>query len=226
MSFSFLLPILEGGEKMTKKQLIISAVIAVILIGLIVAVSVYGKSNNSNINDSKKVTYPERRQIATSIGDEADSSESPGTGTSSDSDSNSSGSNNSGSSSKAAGSIGSGNLYQKTYKAAPPETSGYPVPKSHHFFQIEGSLKPSDPDQAELAIYIDFESNFEKQLQELEKTIQPILGQDITKEIVAYMRTKTSRSVGLDKWWETDSKKINVASGYGSYIIEFLSWKK
>lgn len=66
---------------MTKKQLIISAVIAVILIGLIVAVSVYGKSNNSNINDSKKVTYPERRQIATSIGNGAEGSGSPGTGT-------------------------------------------------------------------------------------------------------------------------------------------------
>jgi hypothetical protein len=40
------------------------------------------------------------------------------------------------------------------------------------------------------------------------------------------MRTKTSRSVGLDKWWKTDNKKINVASGYDSYIIEFLSWRK
>jgi hypothetical protein len=211
---------------MTKKQLIISAVIAAILIGLIIAVSVYGKSNNSNINDNKKVTYPERRKIATSIEyeDEADGSKSSDAETSSDS--NSAGSSNSGSSSKSAGSIGNGNQYQKSYKAAPPETSGYPIPKSHHFYLIEGSLDPSDPHKAELKIYLDFESNFEKQLKELEETIQPILGLEITKEIITYMRTKTSRSVGLDKWWETDSKKINVGSGYGDYVIEFLSWKK
>mgnify|MGYP001493887707 CR=1 FL=1 len=208
---------------MTKKQLVISAVVAAVLIGLIIAVSVYGKSKNSDIGNSKKVTYPERRQIATLIENKADGSESSGTGTSSGS--NSAGSSNSGSSSKSAGSIGSGDLYQKTYKAAPPETSGYSIPKSNHFFQIEGSLKPSDPHKAELAIYLDFESNFAKQLQELEKTIQPILGPDVTKEVIEYMQTKTSRSVGLDKWWETNSKKINVASGYGDYIIEFLSWK-
>jgi hypothetical protein len=58
-----------------------------------------------------------------------------------------------------------GNLYQKTYKASPPETSGYPIPKSHHFFRIEGSLKPRDKKQSELAVYLDFENNFDTQLQ-------------------------------------------------------------
>ena len=208
---------------MTKKQLIISAVIAAVLIGLIIAVSLYGKSKNSNINDSKKVTYPEQRKIA-SIGNEADGSESPGTGTSSDS--NSAGNSNSGSGSKSAGSAYSNNWYQKTYEAASPESSGYPIPKNNHFLGIEGSLKPSDPHKAELAIYLDFENSFNTQLQELRSTIQPILGSEITDEIVSYMKTKTSRNVGLDKWWETDSKKINVASGYADYIVEFLSWKK
>lgn len=208
---------------MTKKQLIIAAVVAIILIGLIIAVSVYGKSNNSNINDSKKVAYPERRQIATSIGNEANGSESPGTGTSSDS--NSAGSSNSGSGLKSAVSSG-GNLYQRTYKAASPETSGYPIPKSHHFFQIEGSLKPSDPDKAELTISLNIESKFEEQLQELEKTIQPILGPEITKEIIAYTRTKTNRDTILDKWWETNDKDIKIGSGSRTPIVTFYSWKK
>lgn len=209
---------------MTKKQLIISVVIAAVLIGLIITVSVYGKSKNSKIDDSKKVTYPERRQIATSIEKNAAGSESPGTGTSTDS--NSAETSNSGSGSKSVGSVSSGSLYQKTYKAAPPETSGYPIPKSNHFYQIEGSFKPSDPDQAELAIYLDFEDNFDTQLRELRSVIQPILGSEITDEIVSYMKTKTSRSVWLDRWWETNSKKVKVGSGYGSYIVEFLSWKK
>jgi len=211
-------------KKMTKKQLIISAVIAAVLIGLIIAVSVYGKSKNSNINDSKKVTYPEQRKIATSIGNGADGSGSPGTGRSSDS--NSAGSSDSGNSSTLADSIGGGDQYQKSSKAVPPETSGYPIPKGNHFYQIEGSLKPSDPHKAELKIYLDFENNFDTQLQELRSIIQPILGSEVADEIVSYMKTKTSRSVGLDQWWETDSKKINVGSGYGEYIIEFLSWKK
>jgi len=211
-------------KKMTKKQLIISAVIAAVLIGLIIAVSVYGKSKNSDIGNSKKVTYPERRQIATSIGNGADGSGSPGTGRSSDS--NSAGSSDSGNSSTSAGSIGGGDQYQKSSKAAPPETSGYPIPKGNHFYQIEGSFEPSDPDQAELAIYLDFENNFDTQLQELRSIIQPILGSEIADEIIAFMRTKTNRTVGLDKWWETNSKKVKVGSGYGSYIINFKSWKK
>ncbi len=207
---------------MTKKQLICSAVIAAVLIGLIIGVTIYGKKKNPNISDSE-VIYPERRQIETSVGNEVDVSESPGTDMPSDTTEINTGGTGGGL--KSVGSTG-GNLYQKTYKAAPPETSGYPIPNSHHFFQVEGSLKPGDPDQAELSIYLDFEKNFEKQLQELEKIIQPILGPDVAKEIVAYMRTKTSRSVGLDRWWETGSKKVKVGSGYGSYIIEFLSWKK
>ena len=207
---------------MTKKQLICSAVIAAVLIGLIIGVPIYGKKKNPNISDSE-VIYPERRQIETSVGNEVDVSESPGTDMPSDTTEINTGGTGGGL--KSVGSTG-GNLYQKTYKAAPPETSGYPIPNSHHFFQVEGSLKPGDPDQAELSIYLDFEKNFEKQLQELEKIIQPILGPDVAKEIVAYMRTKTSRSVGLDRWWETGSKKVKVGSGYGSYIIEFLSWKK
>ncbi len=207
---------------MTKKQLICSAVIAAVLIGLIIGVTIYGKKKNPNISDSE-VIYPERRQIETSVGNEVDVSESPGTDMPSDPTEINTGGTGGGL--KSVGSTG-GNLYQKTYKAAPPETSGYPIPNSHHFFQVEGSLKPGDPDQAELSIYLDFEKNFEKQLQELEKIIQPILGPDVAKEIVAYMRTKTSRSVGLDRWGETCSKKVKVGSGYGSYIIEFLSWKK
>lgn len=121
---------------------------------------------------------------------------------------------------------GDGRGYMKSSEAAPPETSGYPIPERYHFFQIEGSLKPSDPHKAELSIYLDFEYNFEKQLQELEQTIQPILGSNITEEIIALMKTKTSRSVWFDQWWETDGKKINVGSGYGDYLIEFMSWRK
>lgn len=206
---------------MTKKQLIIAAVVAIILIGLIIAVSVYGKSKNSKVSDSQDISYPERRQIATSIGKDATGSESSGTGASSGS-----GSGSSGSSSKSAGSIGSGNLYQKTYKAASPETSGYPILKSNHFFQIEGSLKPSDPDKAELTISLNIESKFEEQLQELEKTLQPILGPEITKEIIAYTRTKTSRDTILNKWWETNNKQVKIGSGSRTPIVTFYSWKK
>jgi hypothetical protein len=48
---------------MTKKQIIATSVIAVILIGLIIAVSVYGKSKNT-IDDSQSnfCSEPERRQ--------------------------------------------------------------------------------------------------------------------------------------------------------------------
>jgi putative cell wall-binding protein len=122
--------------------------------------------------------------------------------------------------------LGIGRQAMQWLEPAPPETSGYPIPERHHFYSIEGSLDPSNPHQAELAIYIDFETDFEKQLKELEGIIQPILGPKITKEITNYMKTKTNRNVGLDKWWETDKKKINVGSGYGDYIIEFLSWRK
>lgn len=122
--------------------------------------------------------------------------------------------------------LGVGRGYLQNYETAPPETSGYPIPERYHFFEVEGSVKPSDPDYAELSISLDIENNFEKQLKELEGIIQPILGPKITKEITNYMKTKTNRNVGLDKWWETDKKKINVGSGYGDYIIEFLSWRK
>jgi putative cell wall-binding protein len=120
--------------------------------------------------------------------------------------------------------VGRGSL--QNYETAPPETSGYPIPESHHFFQIEGSVKPSDPDYAELVIYLDCEKDFDKQLKELEGIIQPILGPSVTKEIISYMKTKTSRSVPLDKWWKTNNKEITVSSGYDSYIVEFLSWGK
>lgn len=196
---------------MTKKQIIISVVVFVILLVSIICVSIWGKHKREVWENAEMPEIKvERRHIETSVGVDG-SEELPGTSTPADT----TGTNSS----------TGGSLYQKTYTAAPPETSGYPVPKNHHFYQIEGSLKPSDPHQAELAVYLDCD-NFEKQLKELEETIQPILGPDVTKEIVAYMRTKTSRSVGLDKWWETDNKKINIGSGYGSYIIEFLSWKK
>lgn len=211
---------------MTKKQIVIVSVIAAILIGLIIAVSVYGKSKNPNINSSTEVAYPERRQLATSIECEAEADGSKSSDAEISSDSKSTVSSNSGGISKSAGSVGSGDLYQKTYKAASPESSGYPIPKINHFYRIEGSLKPSDPHKAELKIYLDFENSFDTQLQELRSIIQPILGSEITDEVVSHMKTKTSRNVGLDQWWETDSKKINVGSGYGSYIIEFMSWSK
>jgi hypothetical protein len=217
-------------KKMTKKQLIVSAVVAAILVGLIITVVIHDKHKDSKTDDNITATYPERRQIETTVGNDPEvenDPESSNTGMPSDSTDASKNptSINTGGGLKSADTT-DGNQYQKTYKAAPPETSGYPVPKSHHFFQMEGSLKPSDPHKAELKIYLDFENNFDTQLQELRSIIQPILGSEITNEIVSYMKTKTSRSVGLDKWWETDSKKINVASGYGDYIIEFLSWKK
>jgi hypothetical protein len=217
---------------MTKKQIIATSVIAVILIGLIIAVSVYGKSKNT-IDDSQSnfCSEPERRQLAADIGSGVLESETNNTGTPGSKGTSASGSNsagNSDSTSSSAGGIsstgGSGNY--KTYKAALPETSGYPIPKTNHFSLIEGSLKPGDPQKAELKIYLDCERDFEKQLKELEGIIQPILGPSVTKEIISYMKTKTSRSVPLDKWWETNNKEINVSSGYDSYIVEFLSWKK
>ncbi len=210
---------------MTKKQLIIAAVVAIILIGLIIAVSVYGKSKNSKVSDSQDISYPERRKIATSIENETNNSKIPEKSNSSQYSNSSSETSNPDSSLKSAVSSG-GNLYQRTYKAASPETSGYPIPKSHHFFQIEGSLKPSDPDKAELTISLNIESKFEEQLQELEKTIQTILGPEITKEIIAYTRTKTNRDTILDKWWETNDKDIKIGSGSRTPIVTFYSWKK
>jgi hypothetical protein len=215
---------------MTRKQIIATSVIAVILIGLIIVVSVYGKSKNT-IDDSQSnvCSESERRQLAADIGSGVLENETNNIGVSKDisaSGSNSAG--NSDSTSSSAGGIsstgGSGNY--KTYKAALPETSGYPIPKTNHFFLIEGSLKPSDPQKAELKIYLDCEKDFDKQLKELEGIIQPILGPSVTKEIISYMKTKTSRSVPLDKWWKTNNKEITVSSGYDSYIVEFLSWKK
>lgn len=212
---------------MTKKQIIATSVIAVILIGLIIAVSVYGKSKNT-IDDSQSnfCSEPERRQLAADIGSGVLESETNNTGTPGSKGTSAPGSNSAGgSSSISAGAIGGSGNY-KTYKAALPETSGYPIPKTNHFSLIEGSLKPGDPQKAELKIYLDCERDFEKQLKELEGIIQPILGPSVTKEIISYMKTKTSRSVPLDKWWETNNKEINVSSGYDSYIVEFLSWKK
>jgi len=122
--------------------------------------------------------------------------------------------------------LGVGRGYLQNYETAPPETSGYPIPERYHFFEVEGSVKPSDPDYAELSISLDIENNFEKQLQELRSIIQPVLGSNITEEIIACMREKTNCDVLIGKWWETNSKTINVASGYRDFTIEFMSWRK
>jgi hypothetical protein len=221
---------------LTKKQIIIVSVAAVVLIGLIIAVSVSASDNTKvadNQIENQDIQYPERRQIPT-VEDKSDNSETEKDSNSKNTDSTNSGNSTSGSKSidpasnlKSALPSGTSinDLYKKTGTAAPPETSGYPVPKKHHFFDIEGSSKPGDKDQAELMITLDINANFEKQLQELKQTIEPVLGSDTTEEILAYMKKKTSYDVELDRWWKTDSKDIKVSSGVRTPLIIFYSWK-
>ena len=118
------------------------------------------------------------------------------------------------------------NLLRKTLKTAPPENSGYPIPKSHHFYEVRGSIDPNDKNKAELTINMNSSENYDLQLQELQKIIQPILGDQITQEILAIARTKTNKNVEFGKFFETDTKKVAIIANYNNPLVGFKSWMK
>lgn len=213
---------------MTKKQIIIVSVIAAVLIISIIAIVLHDRSSGSVASAGSQIgsqTQSLGRREIPSVTVEANQSEE----TDRSKGSNNSSTNSSNNTSlDASGTIAyDPNLFKKiSTKTAPPETSGYPIPKSHHFSNIEGSSNLKDKDQAKLAITIDTRTNFDKQLQELYNIVEPVLGADIAEEIVAYAKTKTNPSVVLDKWWQVNGKEVQVSSSYNSNTIEFLSWDK
>lgn len=214
---------------MTKKQIIIVSVIAAVLITAIIAVVLHNRSSNSVASAGFQTQSIERREIPSGTV-EANQSEETDQFKTAD---QSKGSNNSSTNSRNTSLNASGtivydpSLFEEVpIKTAPPETSGYSIPKSHHFYDIHGSVDLNDKHKAKLVITIDRGTNFQEQLQELNNIIEPILGTKTAEEIVAYVKTKTSPSVVLDRWWKTESKKIKVSSSFNSNYITFQSWDK
>lgn len=119
-----------------------------------------------------------------------------------------------------------GNMLRKTLKTAPPESSGYPIPKNHHFYKIEGSVVPGNKDYADLSIRMNSSENYNVQLQELKTVILPVLGEDITNQVISIAKTKTDINVEFRKVFKNDTREVCVSSCGNNPLVSFQSWQK
>jgi len=85
---------------------------------------------------------------------------------------------------------------------------------------------PGNKDYAELSIDMDITKNYDIQLRELRKIIQPVLGENITNQIIEVAKKKTADTVEIYKRFETDTKEVSIGSSYGNPIVSFQSWQK
>ena len=117
----------------------------------------------------------------------------------------------------------------------PPKPTNYVIPSTHHFYEVRGSVDPSDKNKAELTITLNCMNRstgiydaqlYETQLQELRTIILPVLGEQITQEILAIAKTKTNINVDFGKFFETDTKKVSIGTSYGNPLVGFKSWQK
>jgi len=207
----------------TKKQIVFVSVTIVILIILIVGTIAYAGKNNEIEQSKAPEIKVERRNIPQPAIQESTTSK---TDESASSQTTQSETNKSESSQTTQGVLSSGNLLRKTIETAPPESSGYPIPKTHHFYEIRGSVMPGNKDYAELSIDMDITKNYDIQLRELRKIIQPVLGESITNQIIEEAEKKTADTVKIYKRFETDTKEVSIGSSYGNPIVSFQSWQK
>jgi len=207
----------------TKKQIVFVSVTIVILIILIVGTIAYTGKNNEIEQSKAPEIKVERRNIPQPAIQESTTSK---TDESASSQTTQSETNKSESSQTTQGVLSSGNLLRKTIETAPPESSGYPIPKTHHFYEIRGSVMPGNKDYAELSIDMDITKNYDIQLRELRKIIQPVLGENITNQIIEVAKKKTADTVEIYKRFETDTKEVSIGSSYGNPIVSFQSWQK
>jgi len=207
----------------TKKQIVFVSVTIVILIILIVGTIAYAGKNNEIEQSKAPEIKVERRNIPQPAIQESTTSK---TDESASSQTTQSETNKSESSQTTQGVLSSGNLLRKTIETAPPESSGYPIPKTHHFYEIRGSVMPGNKDYAELSIDMDITKNYDIQLRELRKIIQPVLGENITNQIIEVAKKKTADTVEIYKRFETDTKEVSIGSSYGNPIVSFQSWQK
>jgi len=207
----------------TKKQIVFVSVTIVILIILIVGTIAYAGKNNEIEQSKAPEIKVERRNIPQPAIQESTTSK---TDESASSQTTQSETNKSESSQTTQGVLSSGNLLRKTIETAHPESSGYPIPKTHHFYEIRGSVMPGNKDYAELSIDMDITKNYDIQLRELRKIIQPVLGENITNQIIQVAKKKTADTVEIYKRFETDTKEVSIGSSYGNPIVSFQSWQK
>jgi len=207
----------------TKKQIVFVSVTIVILIILIVGTIAFAGKNNEIEQSKAPEIKVERRNIPQPAIKESTTSK---TDESASSQTTQSETNKSESSQTTQGVLSSGNLLRKTIETAPPESSGYPIPKTHHFYEIRGSVMSGNKDYAELSIDMDITKNYDIQLRELRKIIQPVLGENITNQIIEVAKKKTADTVEIYKRFETDTKEVSIGSSYGNPIVSFQSWQK
>ena len=129
---------------------------------------------------------------------------------------------------------GTGRGYMQN-SSLPPDDCDYSIPKSHHFYDIEGSSMPGNKDYAEFSIIMNCMNRqtrqydtelYKLQLQELRTVILPVLGEDITNKIIQAAERKTHENITIDETFETDTKKVDIGSTPGYYHVHFKSWAK
>jgi len=208
-------------KTMTKKQKIFAGVAFVILAALIVCVAAYGSRKNKmadaplktpEVNIERDIPQPD-------ISDILSKDQKTPTSETSESGQTTSGTQSS-------SSAGNSNLLRETLKTAPPENSGYPLPKSHHFYEVEGSVMPDNKDYAELSIRMNSSSNYPAQLQELKTVILPVLGESKANQIIEIAKTKTDVTVQFYRCFETDVKKVCISSSGNNPLVSFQSWQR
>jgi len=85
---------------------------------------------------------------------------------------------------------------------------------------------PGDKDYPEMSIDMDITKDYDAQLRELRKIIQPVLGESITNQIIEEAEKKTADTVKIYKSLETDTKIVSISSSYNNIIVSFQSWQK
>ena len=111
-------------------------------------------------------------------------------------------------------------------KPKPTKPTTYVVTNPGIFYSVSGSPVPGDKDYAELTICMDITNNYDAQLRELRKIIQPVLGESITNQIIETAKKKTVDTIEIYKSFETDTKKVSIGSNYGNPLVSFNSWQK
>ena len=111
-------------------------------------------------------------------------------------------------------------------KPKPTKPTTYVVTNPGIFYSVRGPAVPGNKDYPELSIDMDITKNYDAQLRELRKIIQPVLGENITNQIIEEAEKKTADTVEIYKSFETDTKKVSISSNYGNPLVSFKSWQK
>jgi len=111
-------------------------------------------------------------------------------------------------------------------KPKPTKPTTYVVTNPGIFYSVRGPAVPGDKDYPEISIDMDITKDYDAQLRELRKIIQPVLGESITNQIIEEAEKKTADTVKIYKSLETDTKIVSISSSYNNIIVSFQSWQK